>query len=213
VKVVGVHHIYSEGWKDGNRQEVIAEVLAGIRGVTWPEGNDKFEIAPLQKGKKNAHPNGVVPIRTAFATHMIGEGWEPEWRYKTELLSMHGALDALKETPYGLVAVEWETGNVSSSHRALGKLSLGLVDGEIAGGVLVILDSAWKAYFTDRIGNWDEVDGYQRVWALALRGVTPGFLSVVVMEPDGVREGVPPIPKGRDGNALAAAIAMGEVKL
>jgi hypothetical protein len=35
-----------------------------------------------------------------------------------------GDLDALKETPEGHVAFEWETGNISSSHRALNKLFL-----------------------------------------------------------------------------------------
>jgi hypothetical protein len=159
------------------------------------------------------HPNGVLPIRMAFATHMQDLGWQKEQTYKSDLLSMHGALDALKRTTYGLVGAEWETGNISSSHRALGKLTLGLVDKELVGGVLVVLDSKWKAFFTDRIGNWSEIENYQRVWARALRGEEPCFLSVIVMEPDGTQEGVPLIPKGKDGNALVARIERREVVL
>jgi hypothetical protein len=126
---------------------------------------------------------------------------------------MHGAVDAVKQTAKGLVGAEWETGNISSSHRALGKLALGLVDRELVGGALVVFDSAWSPYFTDRIGNWGEIDGYQRVWALALRGIEPCFLSVIVMEPDGIVPGTPTIPKGKDGNAMAARVAAGQIDL
>lgn len=211
MRVVAVQTIYSAGWSGFDRERVLDEVREGVRRVSWPPGNDRFVIAPADRSI--AHPNGVLPIRKAFSMHMLNLGWGTEQRYKSELLSMHGALDALKETRHGLVGVEWETGNVSSSHRALGKLTLGLVDNEIVGGVLVVLDSKWKAFFTDRIGNWGEIDGYQRVWARALRGEGPCFLSVVVIEPDGTEAGVQLIPKGKDGNALVRRIARGEVVL
>jgi hypothetical protein len=211
MRIVAVHTIYADGWSEPSRNELIGDAVEGVRRVSWPLGTDRFVVAPLDPAVK--HPNGVVPIRQGFARHMLGLQWEPEQRYRSELLSMHGALDAVKATPSGLVGAEWETGNISSSHRALGKLTLGLVDKELVGGVLVVLDSRWKAYFTDRIGNWGEIDGYQRVWARALRGVTPSFLSVIVMEPDDVVLGTPPIPKGTDGNSLAGRIARGEVRL
>jgi hypothetical protein len=211
MRVVEVHNLYLDGWRAQDHAEVLADTLEGVRRVSWPPGNDRFVLGPLVPNV--GHPNGVVPVRAGFANHMFDLGWSMEFRYRSELLSMHGALDAVKETRHGLVGVEWETGNISSSHRALGKLTLGLVDKEIVGGILVVLDSRWKAYFTDRIGNWGEVDGYQRVWSRALRGERPCFLSVVVYEPDGVEAGVIPIPKGRDGNAFAARVARREIVL
>lgn len=211
MRVVGANNLYRAGWTDADHDAVLSEVLEGVRRVSWPPGNDRFVIAPADRSV--SHPNGVLPIRMAFAKHMVDQGWEKEQLYKSELLSMHGALDALKRTPYGLVGVEWETGNVSSSHRALGKLTLGLVDKELVGGVLVVLDSKWKAFFTDRIGNWGEIESYRRVWERALRGEEPCFLTVVVMEPDGTEAGVPLIPKGKDGNALVTSIERGEVVL
>ena len=41
-----------------------------------------------------------------------------------------GKIDAVKNLPDGrYFAFEWETGNISSSHRALNKMAIGLLDG------------------------------------------------------------------------------------
>lgn len=40
------------------------------------------------------------------------------------ILKKPGKLDAVLYTDYGPVALEWETGNISSSHRALNKMAL-----------------------------------------------------------------------------------------
>jgi len=53
--------------------------------------------------------------------------------------------ERLSEGPF---AVEWETGNVSSSHRSLNKLSLGIIQEEIVGGALLVpkarVDEMWE---------------------------------------------------------------------
>ncbi|MBW8068166.1 MAG: hypothetical protein GJU73_12090 [Ferrovum sp.] len=46
-------------------------------------------------------------------------------------------IDAAKQFPQGLVVVEWETGSISSSHRAINKMALGLVVKKCVAGLLV----------------------------------------------------------------------------
>lgn len=63
-------------------------------------------------------------------------------------------------TTFGAVALEWETGNVSSSHRSLNKMSLGLLKGVLAAGILVVPSRELYKYLTDRIGNFEELAPY-----------------------------------------------------
>src|SRR6516164_8890489 len=49
-----------------------------------------------------------------------------------------GKFDAMLETKSGPIVLEWETGNISSSHRSLNKMALGITRGEILGGILVV---------------------------------------------------------------------------
>ena len=49
-----------------------------------------------------------------------------------------GNLDAIRETPLGIIGFEWETGNISSSHRAIGKLIQCMQMRGLIGGFLVI---------------------------------------------------------------------------
>ena len=57
-------------------------------------------------------------------------------------------------------AVEWETGNISSSHRALNKMAIGIGDGILLGGTLVLPNRNLYNYLTDRIGNYEELLPY-----------------------------------------------------
>ena len=107
------------------------------------------------------------------------------------------------------MVVEWETGNVSSSHRAINKMALGLVAGKCVAGVLVIPNMTLAKYLTDRIGNIEEIRPYIPLWE-NLR-VAEGVLELVVIEQDGESTASPRIPKGKHGRAkegeLAALIA------
>jgi hypothetical protein len=54
-------------------------------------------------------------------------------------------------------ALEWETGNVSSSHRSLNKLVLGIQRGLLVGGALIVPTKHMYRYLTDRVGNYEEL--------------------------------------------------------
>src|SRR6516225_4072442 len=59
-----------------------------------------------------------------------------------------GKFDAMLETNSGPIVLEWETGNISSSHRSLNKMALGITRGEILGGILVVRSRAFAQYQT-----------------------------------------------------------------
>src|SRR5690606_30397482 len=108
-----------------------------------------------------------------------------------------GPIDAVKATTAGLFAVEWETGNISSSHRALNKIAVGIIQKEIIGGFLILPVKEFSKYLTDRVGNYEELAPYFPLYEnLKLEG-TLGVISVSFDEVDAT---VPLIAKGLDGN-------------
>jgi len=108
-----------------------------IRRVVWPPGSKNFTIYP-QSGKKRGEGNGVKPIKDGLMLQLKDLGWDLE--VPLEISSPHrpGNLDAVIHTLHGPAAVEWETGNISSSHRALNKMTLGLLKGKLACGTLIV---------------------------------------------------------------------------
>jgi hypothetical protein len=103
--------------------------------------------------------------------------------------------------------IEWETGNVSSSHRSLNKLCLVLMAGLIDIGVLVVPSRALYPHLTDRIGNWEELTPYMAYWHQVGRLVERGLLAVTVVEHDELTEDplVPFIVQGPDGRSAEGA--------
>ena len=99
-----------------------------------------------------------------------------------------------------LFCVEWETGNVSSSHRAINKMALGILKKILIGGALIVPTREMYQYLTDRVGNFPEIEPYFPLWR-ALR-VEEGLLLVIAIEHDAVSQDVPRIKKGTDGRAL-----------
>ncbi len=102
-----------------------------------------------------------------------------------------------------MFAVEWETGNVSSSHRALNKMTLGIRDDILCGGILVLPSRRLYELLTDRIGNYREVAPYFDIWRhcdVAKRGI----LAVLEIEHDREDPSAPALTKGTDGYALVA---------
>jgi hypothetical protein len=174
-------------------------VRQAIAATDWPHGSGRFTIYP-QSGKKRGEGNGVVPIKIPCVRKLISLGWQDEC-----LPTMPGGvlacgdLDAMLLTPAGAVAFEWETGNISSSHRAINKLLLTLQVGGLLGGFLVVPSDSLKIYLTDRIGNIGELKGYFPLWRSVTGAV--GGLRIVVVEHDATSYNVPRIPKGTDGRA------------
>jgi hypothetical protein len=122
------------------------------------------------------------------------------WTAESSLLKKIGGFDVACPVGDKFFVLEWETGNVSSSHRAINKMCLGLLDGALIGGVLVVPTRAMYKYLTDRVGNFTELQPYFRFWSRF--PVREGLLAVIAIEHDGVSRDVPRIPKGTDGRAL-----------
>ncbi len=167
-----------------------------IREVEWPPGSGSFTIYP-ESGKGRGKGNGVVPIKNGLMEELVRRGWTREVRLDVKGM---GKLDAGLSTDYGLVALEWETGNISSSHRALNKMAVGLMNGVLTCGILVVPSRNLYKYLTDRIGNIGELEPYLDLWR-SIR-CKQGILEIVVIEHDGTSLDVPRIPKMTAGRAL-----------
>ena len=167
-----------------------------IREVDWPPGSGSFTIYP-ESGKKRGQGNGVVPIKNGLMEELVRQGWTREVRLDVKGI---GKLDAVLTTKSGIVALEWETGNISSSHRALNKMSLGLMKGVLACGILVVPSRNLYRYLTDRIGSMEELEPYFDLWR-SIR-CKQGILEIVAIEHDATSTDVPRIPKMTAGRAL-----------
>ncbi len=174
---------------------LLDEVKKAIHSVTWPPDSSRFTLYPEKK------KNGVVPIKENCMLYLADQGWLLEHRVKVASRLRPGPMDAVKTMPDGrLFAFEWETGNISSSHRALNKIGVGLLDGTLIGGILILPSRNMYQYLTDRIGNYAEIEPYFPIWQnLSIR---EGVLAVIEIEHDDISAEVPPIKKGTDGRAL-----------
>ena len=101
--------------------------------------------------------------------------------------------------------VEWETGNISSSRRALNRLTLGIKEGQLEGGALVLPSRSMYEYLTDRVGNFQEIENYLPLWsdqAYAFKARNQNaVIKIFEIEHDGLSNQVPRIKKGTDGRA------------
>lgn len=181
-------------------QRAWSDVQAAIAATDWPHGTGRFLIFP-ESGKQRGQGNGVLPIKKPCLEELGRRGWNTEELPDLEpgILTC-GDLDALLDTKRGPMAFEWETGNISSSHRAINKLILTFMHGHVIGGFLVVPSNALKRYLTDRVGNIGELRPYFPVWQAA--AIATGVLRIVVVEHDGTSMDVPRIPKGTDGRAI-----------
>lgn len=178
-------------------QEEIAEAVSR---VVWPPGNDRFVIYP-QSGKKRGEGNGVKPIKDAFMQALAGFGWQLEQRLAIGNRRRAGKIDAIRRLPGGRIfAIEWETGNISSSHRSMNKMALGILQNVLIGGGVVLPTREMYKYLTDRVGNYEELEPYFPLWQNLV--TAEGVLVAVVIEHDAESWDVPRIRKGTDGRAL-----------
>ncbi len=201
MKIVGVEVLQSRGNYASSRDWTATRAMLhkAISRVSWPPGSKKFTIHP-ESGKKSGEGNGVKPIKTELMSELEAKGWKLEEPLDVAILKRPGKLDAVLYTKYGPVALEWETGNISSSHRALNKMALGLLKGVLACGILIVPSRKLYKYLTDRVGNISELEPYLDLWRAI--PCSQGVLEVVVVEHDAESTSVPRIPKGTDGRAL-----------
>ncbi len=184
----------SAEWKKTRRK-----LRKAITEVDWPRGTGKFTVYP-ESGKRRKRGNGVTPIKLGLMQELSRQGWELERPLDLAVLKRPGKLDAVLYTDFGPVALEWETGNISSSHRALNKMALGLLKGILAAGILVVPSRKLYQYLTDRVGNMPELEPYLDLW----RSIPceQGILQIVAIEHDATSRDVPRIPKGTSGRAI-----------
>ena len=183
-----------DGWEAPVRK-AYSEIRQAIQNVVWPVGASSFTINPIPMG------NGVKPLKNGFIALLTAGGWEPEVRATLSGDLGPGKIDAIKRLSDGtLIAAEWETGNISSSHRALNKMVVGMLARRLLAGFLVLPERSLYTFLTDRVGNVQELRPYFPLWR-HIR-VSRGVLCVLGIEHDRVSQQVEPIPKGLDGMSL-----------
>lgn len=175
------------------------EIQIAIHATDWPHGSGAFTIYP-ESGKKRGKGNDVKPIKLPCMSSLESQGWEVEKlpNLGSSVLRT-GDLDALKSTDDGYIAFEWETGNISSSHRAINKLLRMMQETETLGSFLVVPSDRLKIFLTDRIGNIGELKPYFPLWE-KFPSIN-GAMRIIVVEHDYESLDVIKIPKGTDGRA------------
>lgn len=201
MKIVHVETILSCGSYAASRHWIKTrrDIHKAIRKCAWPPGSKKFTIYP-QSGKKRGEGNGVGPIRAEFIKELRKLEWTIEGPAKNQLGQFVGDFDAVIPGPDRPIVVEWETGNISSSHRSMNKLTMLVADGIIAAGTLVVPSRKLYVYLTDRIGNYRELEPYLKLWKSV--PCKKDVLEIVVIEQDAESKNVRKIPKTTGGRAL-----------
>ena len=202
MKIVETNDVFSVGSYPQSKEWHTAckQVKDAIHATDWPHGSGKFTIYP-QSGKKRGEGNGVLPIKKPCIEHLKQSGWLTEKLPPLDRgVIKPGDLDALFRCTQGFVGFEWETGNISSSHRAINKLLLTMQLGGLIGGFLVVPSDRLKPYLTDRIGNIGELRPYLPLWSSI--PIQDGVLRIEVVEHDATSFDVPKIPKATNGRAI-----------
>ncbi|SDJ19920.1 hypothetical protein [Proteiniclasticum ruminis] len=183
------------------RVQSMLEILQlRITQMEHPLGSKLFHLNPIRQG------NGVKTIKDTLMKSLTSDGWVLEHRLDLSVTQRKpGPIDAvlpLNDGSSKYIAIEWETGNISSSHRAVNKLVSGLLTEKILCGVLILPSSEMYRYLTDRVGNFDELQPYFQVWSKANYPVEEGCIVVIEVEHDLLSTDVPLLAKGTDGRAL-----------
>lgn len=183
----------SAEWK-----QIEQQIFDSIRITDWPHGSGTFSIFP-ESGKKRGEGNGVVPIKHPCINFLVANGWKAEsFPDLPKGVLTPGDFDAMITLSSGHVVFEWETGNISSSHRAVNKI-FAVLGASIIGAFLVLPSRLLAQYLTDRIGNFEELAPYFDSFTRCC----PDFpFDIVSISFDETSINVPRIPKGKDGRAL-----------
>ena len=200
--------------------------VRSILSIDYPPGTGSLRLRrKIQLPNKQWKRNGVGYLRSRFLDHMRGaESWQAEGgvdlgrdraqppirlypsleAYREPVTSDFGGFDFVTTAPDGTkIAIEWETGNISSSHRSMNKLAIALGNGIVQVGVLIVPSRDLHQHPTDRIGNIGELSGYLSMWESLKSSVTRGLLAVSVVEHDTLTDDTAfsYLPAGNDGRA------------
>lgn len=184
-----VETIILHGRLNKKAKTAIAEVESAIIEA-------KITIPPIKKG------NGVKPIKNDVMRKLAADGWNLEMGLDLDGMRAK-PLDGYKDFGGLKVGFEWETGNISSSFRALMKLFKGLIEDQIDIGIHALPSREFYQYLTDRIGNIREMRPYIDVYKCIELPASKCCL-ILVVEQDKTDPKAKPIPKGSDGMAKQA---------
>lgn len=178
----------------GLYKQAYNEVVASICSTVWPKNSNKFTI---NNSKKNA--NGVVPLKEDC--YIMLEKTYSWYREKPLNVLKYekrkgGPIDVYKEF-YGTdrsicVGLEFETGNISSAHRSMQKLLLGLNRKELDLAMILMPVYQLAYYLTDRVTNYEELEPY-------FENAEGKAFIFIGFNADDFNSSVDLIPKGKDG--------------
>lgn len=157
-------------------------------------GSDHFILCCIHK-----NCNGVVPVKERCYQILEEKfGWyrEKPLAYFHTDVQKGGPIDVYKEfhKKHNILrtGLEFETGNISSAHRSMNKLCVGIKKGELDLAMLMMPIKKMSFYLTDRVSNYEELEPY----FLLLED----FPFVVFgFDAEEYSEDAPLLPKGKDG--------------
>jgi hypothetical protein len=215
----GVEH--TAGWR-----AIHESYVRSIASIDFPDASGRLKLRrKFKRPDGQWDRNGVGYLRRRFLDHLTRvEGWRREvafdlgahrvvpmltsypalTAYQEPIASDFGGFDFVTTASDGThVAIEWETGNVSSSHRSVNKLAIALISGSVHVGVLIVPSRPLYEHLTDRIGNIDELSGYLSMWKDLEARIERGLLAISVVEHDDLTDDptYPYLPAGTDGRA------------
>jgi hypothetical protein len=134
-------------------EQAYNEVIDSISSIT----------SRINNSSKNC--NGVMPLKDNCYQKLENDYlWfrEKPLEYFHEQREKGGPIDVYKEfeNPFTRVGLEFETGNISSAHRAMNKLSVGIKQHELDLAVLIMPVARLSYYLTDRVSNYEELEPY-----------------------------------------------------
>ncbi len=165
------------------------------------ESKSLLQTQVLRHKKNTAHNNikqtRLIPLSDE-RENLIEQANKKGW----------GKIDFLRKITVNNVnftfVVEWDTGNVSSSHRAINKIISALYFSNTIGGIIIVPMKAFAKFLTDRVSNYEEIVPYFPFWALQEwhNRFNYGYLEVVGILHEDEDRAVKYLPKGKDGNAF-----------
>lgn len=153
-------------------------------------------ISQINNTSKNC--NGVVPIKES-CYQLLEETylWYREKPLDTLVkIGKGGPIDVYKQfhsaNEQFNVGLEFETGNISSAHRSMNKLHLGILNNELQLAVLLLPIAKLSYYLTDRVSNYEELEPYFSL-------VQNSPFIFIGFDTENYNQTVPFLPKGKDG--------------
>lgn len=156
-------------------------------------------VGTINNSEKNC--NGVVPVKEPCYKKLEYEyNWFRE-KPLSVLSKKGGPIDVYKEFKNGKscfkVAIEFETGNISSAHRSMNKMHLGIINKEIDLAVLMMPMHQLSYYLTDRVSNYEELAPYFPL-------INKTAFIIIGFDVETYSADVPCLKKGKDGMSTRA---------